>query len=191
MNRYIFIFGLIITCANSFVIPMDSIIPSAKFNIKKERILQGRGLAPSDYDDTRYELPIDNKTLLILLIEAHSNHSKKNREFNYLLKDFGTEFSIPSNSSGTTYISAQNMHGALLAHIYQVGESILITRDQIRYCTPIAIGDEIAYLRHSLMGRDTEFRTELTDFSRDLPIITTYDFDQARQKVKNILEAQR
>ncbi len=188
MKRHLFLFALMIVTVQGFLFAMHPVIPKTKFEIVKNRILKGRELNPSDYDDTRYDLPIDNKTLLILLIEAHSNNSVKNKEFNSLLKKFGHQLRVPFSQSGTTHLTSKDMNAGLLAHIYQVGEPILITAEQTRYCTPVAIHENIAYLRHSLKIRDTEFVTELKDFSDRLPIITSYNFDEARQRVNNILE---
>lgn len=188
MKRDLFLFAIIITTAWTTICAMSPQAPSVKFEIKKNRILHGRCLVPSDYDDSRYELPIENKTLLILLLEISQNNSQKNQEFHSLLKKFGNELSLPQNPSGTTRITSKDMNAGLLAHIWQVGERVIITPEQTRCCTPVAIGNSIAYLRHSLKIRDKEFTTELKDFSPDLPIITTYNFDQARQKVKIILE---
>lgn len=192
MKRDLFLFAIIITTVWTTICAMNPQAPSVKFEIKKDRILEGRSLVPCDYDDRRYELPIENKTLLILLLEIYQNNSQKNQEFYSLLKKFGNQLHLPQNPSGTTRITSKDMNGGLLAHIWQVGERVIITAEQTRCCTPVAIQNNIAYLCHSFKGGDEEFTTELKDFSRDLPIITFYDFDQTLLKVRSILnEAQR
>lgn len=188
MKRHLFLFALMTTTELGFLFAMDASNPKVTFTIAKDRILEGRSLDPAYYDDERYELPINNKTLLILLNEAWSNESTKNQELISLLKKFGTKiaFPFPKNETGTTHLTAKDMNAGLLLHIYQVGESIII--GSVRACTPVIIGNEIAYLHHSLRGSDREFTTELKDFSKRSPKITSSDYEAARQKVKKILE---
>lgn len=149
------------------------------------------------WDDDEYTWRVANKTLLMLIIEATSHSHPQNKsapsseQYKYKeLKRFLVKFDqnliqLPQIEEEYTQITSRDNH-RLLSHIRTLGKSVHLEGG--RLCTPVIIGNTIAYLNHKFLSRqDLEHITWLEDFS-DNQRVSSRNFEDCQQKVKAILK---
>jgi|GEM_PF-4018394 hypothetical protein len=150
-------------------------------------------------DDDQYVWQVDNKTLLMLTIEATSyphnqnntsSEQYKHKEFKKFLAKFSQNYiQVPQIEEGFTQITSRDYH-RLLSHVRVIGMKIPMRNNEgkweAQFCTPVIIGNTMAYLRHKSLTRDRDHITLLEDFS-DAQEVSSVKFEDCKKTVDEII----